>query len=77
MCDESRRFVDNHIITIDLDPETEMNIRRHERDLTLDHVQALVHENRSLYGGYIDPAKFLQALARLRPGTTPDPDDQP
>jgi hypothetical protein len=54
-------FRDRYFITVDLDPETEANIRADERHSVLDEVVALVSEF------MLDPTSFISVLERLRP----------
>lgn len=61
MCDETR-FVDNHIITLDIDPETEANIRADERTHVLDMVRDVCNDDSPGLGTYVDAV-----TRRLRP----------
>lgn len=63
MCDTSR-FVDNHIITVDVDPDTERNIRADERNSALDDVLYALRD----WPGLDMMREFIE---RLRPGTPP------
>lgn len=56
-------FRDRYFLTIDLDPETEANVRADERHLVLDEVGRLVSE--FLYGIELDALR--RHLDRLRP----------
>lgn len=62
MCEETR-FVDRHFIDVDLDPETERNIRADERNATIDEmIETVRNAPRPLR-----PWSLLNRIARLRP----------